>query len=470
MESLVGWRIPVQEIEILALIGNGAFGKVSKGRYNSEIVAIKQLHPQRFSEEAKTSFRNEAMLMKDLGHPRVLIYRGFFENDQDIGIVMEFMENGSLLDAIESKPQFQRDTIITIAYDIASGLNYLHLKDILHHDLKPANVFLDRYDRAKVGDFGLSVIKSESSSKVANSAAGTMAYLGPECFGKNAKFVKKSDVYAYAMVLWETISWEVAYKDVDPYNVTVCVRDGERLPIPDEDFGLGQYIEQSWAQDFNQRPNFTELLLKLEALLPVVETVVGNNSASQSQNSRGIGSKNSNQGVGIHGSTSSQPTEAKSVQPSPVPQTTALTLGSVGEKLLPTAPTSRGIQHQSIESQQVNSIASTSPNMQAAPMVIPTPTNSNFEPFMGFPSQTSAQNANRDSAQINGSIAGSYANSNPYRDSYMGMQSPNSQPWMQPQQFQNFSYQNSQNPSLYSSGEGIIKLKSQFHFWGICST
>ena len=297
--SQVGWRIPIEQIEILALIGNGAFGKVSKGRYNSEIVAVKQLHPQRFSEEAKASFRNEAKLMKELGHPRVLIYRGFFENDQDIGIVMEFMENGSLLDAIETKEQFDNDAIATIAYDIASGLNYLHLKDILHHDLKPANVFLDRYNRAKVGDFGLSVIKSESSTKVANSAAGTMAYLGPECFGRGAKYVKKSDVYAYAMVLWEVISWEVAYKDIDPYNISVCVRDGERLPIPEEDFGLGTLIETCWQQNMDSRLNFTEILLKVEPILPeVANPVLAGPHGSQSKGSKVPTSAGSN-GSGI---------------------------------------------------------------------------------------------------------------------------------------------------------------------------
>ena len=264
------FQIPVQEIEILALIGNGSFGKVSKGRYNSEIVAIKQLHPQRYSEQAKISFRKEALLMKELGHPRVLVYRGYFENDQDIGIVMEYMENGSLLDAIERKLQFPQDTIISIAYDIASGMNYLHLKNILHHDLKSANVFLDRYNRAKVGDFGLSVIKNESSSKVANAAAGTMAYLGPECFGKNAIFAASSDVYAYSLVLWEIISWQIAYKDMDPYNVTVFIRDGQRLSIPPMDFGLGELIKKCWAQNRQTRPTFTEVLLELEPCLPAV--------------------------------------------------------------------------------------------------------------------------------------------------------------------------------------------------------
>ena len=265
--SLDEFKIPRKEIEILDLIGNGAFGNVSKARYNSEIVAVKQLHAQRYSERAKQLFRQEALLMKELGHPRVLIYRGYFENDQDIGIVMEYIENGTLFDAIMMKLKFDPHTIIALAYDLASGMNYLHLKNIMHHDLKSANVFLDRYNRAKVGDFGLSVIKNESTSKIANQGAGTASYLGPECFGKHAIFAPASDVYAFSLIVWESVSWEIAYKDLDSYNVTVFVRDGERLPIPSMNYGLGGLIAKCWKQDYKKRPTFTEILGELEPLL-----------------------------------------------------------------------------------------------------------------------------------------------------------------------------------------------------------
>ena len=261
-------KIDLQEIEILQLIGNGSFGKVSKARFNSELVAVKQLHRQLYSEQAKQAFRKEARLMKDLGHPRVLVYRGYFEDGMDIGIVMEFMENGSLLDCIQRKLQFPKDIILSVAFDVCSGMNYLHLMNILHRDLKSANVFLDRYNRAKVGDFGLSVIKNESVSKVASQGAGTMAYLGPECFGKNAVFATSSDVFAYGMVLWEMICWDIAYRDVDPYNVSVFVRDGERLEIPLENFCIGGLVNDCWKQNRHERPTFTDILLFLEPLLP----------------------------------------------------------------------------------------------------------------------------------------------------------------------------------------------------------
>ena len=243
---------------------------------------LKGVYFDRFSEAAKLSFRNEAALMKDLAHPKVLIYRGFFDNEYDIGIVMEFMENGSLLDAIEKRDQFGQDTILSIAYDVAAGLNYLHLRNILHHDLKIANVFLDQYNRAKVGDFGLSQMKNESSTRAVNPNAGTLQYLGPECFGSKAIFVFKSDVYAYSVVLWELINWECAYEGVEPYNISIIVRGNERLPIPDVDYGLGELIMACWQQEYEERPTFEELLTILEPLLPSFSNHSIAGSSSQS--------------------------------------------------------------------------------------------------------------------------------------------------------------------------------------------
>jgi serine/threonine protein kinase len=171
------------EVQLLDAVGAGASGTVYKALLNQEIVACKVLHQQNYSQHAISAFKREALLMQKIVHPRILLFRGFFHQNLDIGIVMEYMDS-SLFHALVNLPRFDQSRVYNIAHDVACALNYLHSLGICHHDLKPENVFLDSASRAKVGDFGLSVIRHESKSAVSVSAcAGTAKYLGPECFG-----------------------------------------------------------------------------------------------------------------------------------------------------------------------------------------------------------------------------------------------------------------------------------------------
>jgi hypothetical protein len=126
------WRVDYLAISMQDQIGCGGFGVVYKAKFNFETVAVKQLHPFRFSKRAVVSFQHEASLMMTLVHPRVLIYRGFFEEELNYGIVMEYMEGGSMIDHIEGSPEFPEQDKLTIANDVALGLNYLHFKNVCH--------------------------------------------------------------------------------------------------------------------------------------------------------------------------------------------------------------------------------------------------------------------------------------------------------------------------------------------------
>ena len=143
--------------------------------------------------------------MKKLSHPRIVTCFGILQSEENYCMVMELCVNGSLANFLAAN---QAETVnwtkrIDFSIDIATGMNYLHKLGVIHRDLKLGNIVLDKYDRAKITDFGISVVKSATQTSVKLDECGTPQYMAPESFGLVPMFSTKSDVYAFAIVLWE---------------------------------------------------------------------------------------------------------------------------------------------------------------------------------------------------------------------------------------------------------------------------
>ena len=116
--------------------------------------------------------------MRRLAHPRIVACYGIFEHEGNQCVVMELMTAGSLQDYIYRKPcpegWRQREEI---AFDVCSGMSYLHRLNVIHRDLKPGNVVLDEYGRAKITDFGLAVVKNTAVTSIKGTEMGTVQYM-----------------------------------------------------------------------------------------------------------------------------------------------------------------------------------------------------------------------------------------------------------------------------------------------------
>ena len=184
---------------------NTGFGEVWRARYRGDFVAIKKVSAKSLGLVAIGALRKEADFMKKLSHPRIVSCFGILESDGNFCMVMELCTNGSLASfmATNDSNDVGWDKRYDFAIDIASGMNYLHKLGVIHRDLKLGNVVLDEYARAKITDFGLSVIKSATQTSLKMDECGTPQYMAPESFGLVPVFSTKSDVYAFAIVLWE---------------------------------------------------------------------------------------------------------------------------------------------------------------------------------------------------------------------------------------------------------------------------
>ena len=195
------------------VIGQGGFGTVYKGILDDDmVIAVKRLEGNWQGEE---EFWAEVSIIGRINHSNLVKMWGFCAEGNHRLLVYEYLENGSLdryLFADCSK-HLQWTTRFHIALDAAKGLSYLHeecLEWVLHCDIKPQNILLDKHFQPKVADFGMSkFIEKKDPSSNFSKVRGTRGYLAPEWM-MNQEITSKADVFSYGIVLLELITGKSA--------------------------------------------------------------------------------------------------------------------------------------------------------------------------------------------------------------------------------------------------------------------
>ncbi|XP_078433899.1 protein kinase superfamily protein [Wolffia australiana] len=261
------------ELILKERIGAGSFGTVHRADWNGSEVAVKILMDQDFHPARIKEFRREVAIMKSLRHPNIVLYMGAVIEPPNLSIVTEYLSRGSLYRLLHkpgAKEMLDERRRLSMAYDVAKGMNYLHRRSppIVHRDLKSPNLLVDKKFTVKVCDFGLSRLKANTflSSK---SAAGTPEWMAPEVL-RDEPSNEKSDVYSFGVILWEIMTLQQPWGNLNPAQVVAAVGfKNLRLEIPREmNPQIARVIESCWANDAWRRPSFTSIM---ESLKPMIK-------------------------------------------------------------------------------------------------------------------------------------------------------------------------------------------------------
>ncbi|MGA2654889.1 MAG: protein kinase, partial [Gammaproteobacteria bacterium] len=265
-------------------LGAGAFGEVYYAECGYEKYAVKQLRMQNLDENALNDLKKEAQIMANLDSEFIIRLRGICI--KPYCIVMEFAPKGTLYKYLHSDETIPWERCLKIAIGIGKGLSYLYSQNpqILHRDLKSANVLLNDNYQALLSDFGLSKLKSESSSKVTMGAAGTPAWMAPELFGDKPHHTVEADIYSYAIVLWELATRKDPYEGLSMMQIMGKLYHNERPDFPENacSEAYRKTVTNAWRKEPSERSS-------LKTIIDDLSQQLGNKDKASETGNQSIG-------------------------------------------------------------------------------------------------------------------------------------------------------------------------------------
>ncbi|XP_059289939.1 probable LRR receptor-like serine/threonine-protein kinase At1g53430 [Lycium ferocissimum] len=246
-------KVATQNFNAVNKLGEGGFGPVYKGLLpNGTMIAVKQLSAK--SKQGIREFVNEIGTISALQHPNLVKLMGCCAEDNELLLVYEYMENNSLDRALfgseELKSRLNWLTRVKIILGIAKGLTYLHEESklkIIHRDIKPTNILLDKELNAKIADFGYAKLNEGEQTHVITRIAGTTGYMAPE-YAMRGYLTPKADVYSFGVVTLEIVSGRnsASYR---PSDQTVYLLD--LAYVLHENGNLTELVDPKLGTDFS---------------------------------------------------------------------------------------------------------------------------------------------------------------------------------------------------------------------------
>jgi serine/threonine protein kinase len=223
MATLTGTTLG--KYQVLERLGRGGMADVYRAHHTrlDRDVAIKVLHPHLIEgQDFLARFEREAKAVASLKHPHIVQVFDFDSQDDLNYLVMELIDGGSLRGRLEELAQAGKrlpygDTLRIFGH-VASALDYAHRRGMLHRDVKPANVLLQKDGDAYLSDFGIARILSQTQFTTTGALIGTPQYMSPEQ-GKGLPLTEAADLYSLGVVLYEMLTGRPPYDGDTPLGV-----------------------------------------------------------------------------------------------------------------------------------------------------------------------------------------------------------------------------------------------------------
>lgn len=246
-------------------IGSGSFGSVYIGleEVSGSMIAIKEIRYSHTDEAHIQQLCKEIELMKTLDHINIVRYLGTQMKSDRLCIITEWVPGGSLSNILDKFGILREDTIAGYSLQILSGLDYLHNNDVVHMDIKCANILVDDRGTIKLADFGAAKRLSLNGMEVSKKLHGTPYYMAPEIVMQKP-YDKKADIWSMGCTVLEMSTAMPPWKGEGITDfIKLCkVMTDKKIPkIPDKIHpSLKLFLQQCFIFDPDKRPSACDLL------------------------------------------------------------------------------------------------------------------------------------------------------------------------------------------------------------------
>ncbi|KAF8798060.1 Pkinase-domain-containing protein [Phlegmacium glaucopus] len=256
-----------------ALIGAGSFGEVYLGMDASSglLMAVKQVKlptgsapNQERKKSMLSALEREIELLKNLQHENIVQYLYSSIDDEYLNIFLEYVPGGSVTALLRNYGAFEEPLVKNFVRQILQGLNYLHERDIVHRDIKGANILVDNKCGVKISDFGISK-KVDDNLLTGNrinrpSLQGSVFWMAPEVV-KQTGHTRKADIWSVGCLVVEMFTGEHPWAQLTQMQAIFKIGSSARPTIPSDISAEAQdFLRQTFEINYEARPSAMELL------------------------------------------------------------------------------------------------------------------------------------------------------------------------------------------------------------------
>ncbi|XP_067419161.1 serine/threonine-protein kinase Nek3 isoform X2 [Emydura macquarii macquarii] len=254
----------MEEYTVLKVLGEGSFGRALLvfPKSGNQKYAMKEIRLPKSPSDVQNS-RKEAILLAKMKHPNIVAYKESFEADGHLYIVMEYCDDGDLMQKIKYQrgKLFPEDTILHWFVQICLGVKHIHERRVLHRDIKSKNVFLTQNGKVKLGDFGSARLLTNPMA-YACTYVGTPYYVPPEIW-ENMPYNNKSDIWSLGCILYELCTLKHPFQANSWKHLILKICNGSYNPLPSHySYELHYLIKQMFKRSPKNRPSASTILAR----------------------------------------------------------------------------------------------------------------------------------------------------------------------------------------------------------------
>ncbi|XP_066264089.1 uncharacterized protein [Branchiostoma lanceolatum] len=248
--------------EKIRTVGKGAYGTavLYRKKDDDSLVILKEINMHDLTASERQMALNEVKVLAMLDHPNIITYYDSFEEDGVLMIEMEYADGGTLAKYVgQRETPLSEKEILFMFQQIVAAIRHIHEHNILHRDLKTANIFLTKEGVIKVGDFGISKMMT-SANHGANTVLGTPYYISPEmCEGK--AYNDKSDIWALGCIMYEMACLHRTFEGSNLPALVNKIMNGQFAPVKGNySHEFKDLIQDMLQREPQYRPSANELL------------------------------------------------------------------------------------------------------------------------------------------------------------------------------------------------------------------